>query len=968
MEAARLGAQSSHLYGGGLGELDLNRRESRVFGWDLNDWSWDSEGFVATPVPTAAAHGSGLNSSPSSSEEAEAEVARNGLGGDSDKRKRVVVIDDDDREDQDAIVNGGGSLSLRIGGNAVGAGAMEGGDVNEDERNGKKIRVQGGSSSGPSCQVEGCGADLTAAKDYHRRHKVCEMHAKASTAVVGNTVQRFCQQCSRFHLLQEFDEGKRSCRRRLAGHNRRRRKTRPDITIGGAASIEDKVSNYLLLSLIGICANLNSDSVQHSNSQELLSTLLKNLGSVAKSLEPKELCKLLEAYQSLQNGSNAGTSGTANAAEEAAGPSNSQLPFVNGSHRGQASSSAVPVQSKATIVVTPEPTSCKLKDFDLNDTCHDTEGFEDGQEGSPPPPFKAADSPNCASWMQQDSNQSPPQTSGNSDSTSTQSLSSSNGDAQCRTDKIVFKLFNKVPSDLPPVLRSQILGWLSSSPTDIESYIRPGCIILTVYLRLVESAWRELSDNMSLHLDKLLNSSTGDFWASGLVFVMVRRQLAFMHNGQIMLDRPLASSSHHYCKILRVRPVAAPYSATINFRVEGFNLLSNSSRLICSFEGRSIFQEDTGTVADDVNYEDSDIECLSFCCSIPGPRGRGFMEVEDSGFSNGFFPFIIAEKDVCSEVSELESIFESSSNKNADANDIARDQALEFLNELGWLLHRANIMSKQDEMDTPLATFNMWRFRNLGIFAMEREWCAVVKMLLDFLFIGLIDVGSRSPEEVVLSENLLHAAVRRKSVQMIRFLLRYKPNKNLKGTAQTYLFRPDAPGPSTITPLHVAAATNDAEDVLDVLTDDPGLVGISAWSNARDETGFTPEDYARQRGNDAYLNLVQRKIDKHLGKGHVVLGVPSSMCSVITDGVKPGDVSLEICRPMSASVPGCLLCTQQARVYPNSRARTFLYRPAMLTVMGVAVVCVCVGILLHTFPRVYAAPTFRWELLERGPM
>lgn len=32
----------------------------------------------------------------------------------------------------------------------------------------------------------------------------------------------------RFHPLSEFDEGKRSCRRRLAGHNRRRRKTQPD--------------------------------------------------------------------------------------------------------------------------------------------------------------------------------------------------------------------------------------------------------------------------------------------------------------------------------------------------------------------------------------------------------------------------------------------------------------------------------------------------------------------------------------------------------------------------------------------------------------------------------------------------------------------------------------------------------------------------------------------------------------------
>ena len=34
----------------------------------------------------------------------------------------------------------------------------------------------------------------------------------------------------RFHPLLEFDEGKRSCRRRLAGHNRRRRKTQPEDT------------------------------------------------------------------------------------------------------------------------------------------------------------------------------------------------------------------------------------------------------------------------------------------------------------------------------------------------------------------------------------------------------------------------------------------------------------------------------------------------------------------------------------------------------------------------------------------------------------------------------------------------------------------------------------------------------------------------------------------------------------------
>ncbi|XP_073295230.1 squamosa promoter-binding-like protein 13A [Primulina huaijiensis] len=75
-----------------------------------------------------------------------------------------------------------------------------------------------------SCLVDGCDADLRLSGDYHRRHKVCEIHSKSPKVIIGGRDQRFCQQCSRFHLLVEFDEGKRSCRKRLDGHNRRRRK------------------------------------------------------------------------------------------------------------------------------------------------------------------------------------------------------------------------------------------------------------------------------------------------------------------------------------------------------------------------------------------------------------------------------------------------------------------------------------------------------------------------------------------------------------------------------------------------------------------------------------------------------------------------------------------------------------------------------------------------------------------------
>nr|XP_043606369.1 squamosa promoter-binding-like protein 13A [Erigeron canadensis] len=85
-----------------------------------------------------------------------------------------------------------------------------------------------------SCLVDGCTADLSNSKEYHRRHKVCEVHSKTPEVSINGQKQRFCQQCSRFHSLEEFDEGKRSCRKRLDGHNRRRRKPQPDALRGAS--------------------------------------------------------------------------------------------------------------------------------------------------------------------------------------------------------------------------------------------------------------------------------------------------------------------------------------------------------------------------------------------------------------------------------------------------------------------------------------------------------------------------------------------------------------------------------------------------------------------------------------------------------------------------------------------------------------------------------------------------------------
>ncbi|KAK1308517.1 Squamosa promoter-binding-like protein 4 [Acorus calamus] len=139
-----------------------------------------------------------------------------------------------------------------------------GGETEEEEEEEKKIGSSSSSSAGGGgggggvggpvrrggvpvvgCQAERCPADLTEAKKYHRRHKVCEHHAKASVVVVAGIRQRFCQQCSRFHELSEFDEAKRSCRRRLAGHNERRRKNSSSDSSHGEGSSRRGVSPQL---------------------------------------------------------------------------------------------------------------------------------------------------------------------------------------------------------------------------------------------------------------------------------------------------------------------------------------------------------------------------------------------------------------------------------------------------------------------------------------------------------------------------------------------------------------------------------------------------------------------------------------------------------------------------------------------------------------------------------------------------
>lgn len=116
------------------------------------------------------------------------------------------------------------------------------------------------------CQVEGCPAASADSdwKDYHRRHRVCPAHTKAPHATIRGALCRFCQQCSKFHPLPDFDGSKRSCRTRLRRHNGlRRRLNRPySLHLHSPSSLSHQPTQArpIILTLLRLISNIQCNS------------------------------------------------------------------------------------------------------------------------------------------------------------------------------------------------------------------------------------------------------------------------------------------------------------------------------------------------------------------------------------------------------------------------------------------------------------------------------------------------------------------------------------------------------------------------------------------------------------------------------------------------------------------------------------------------------------------------------------
>lgn len=142
-------------------------------------------------------------------------------------------------------------------------------------------------------------------------------------------------------------------------------------------------------------------------------------------------------------------------------------------------------------------------------------------------------------------------------------------------------------------------------------------------------------------------------------------------------------------------------------------------------------------------------------------------------------------------------------------------------------------------------------------------------------------------------------------------------------------------------------------------------VGIEAWKNARDSTGLTPHDYACIRGHYSYVHLVQRKLDKKSGNGHIILDIPTTAPENNSGkAVKFATFNTEA--NMARSLRRCGQCEQKL-AHGSPQASLSMYRPAMISLVLIAAVCVCAALLFKSSPEVLCSTRpFRWDVLEYG--
>lgn len=139
-------------------------------------------------------------------------------------------------------------------------------------------------------------------------------------------------------------------------------------------------------------------------------------------------------------------------------------------------------------------------------------------------------------------------------------------------------------------------------------------------------------------------------------------------------------------------------------------------------------------------------------------------------------------------------------------------------------------------------------------------------------------------------------------------------------------------------------------------------VGLTAWNTVQDDTGLTPYDYASLKHHDSYINLIESKLNGRRKPYllQLILDMPQFIRTLPKTKTTPTTLETKT-RQGSRQ---CKLC--EHRKVPHRTTRGCLsYRPALVSVLIVTVLCVCVALLLRGSPdAICIFRRFSWEMVK----
>ncbi|KAF9605281.1 hypothetical protein IFM89_015897 [Coptis chinensis] len=510
------------------------------------------------------------------------------------------------------------------------------------------------------CQIPGCEVDISQLKGYHKRHRVCLRCANATSVFLDGQEKRYCQQCGKFHILPDFDEGKRSCRRKLERHNKRRRRKAGEFTV----AVEKETQVDQLAEEDAIDDKAGKDETPNESEDGNVSPVSSHPGS-----------------QSIQSGS--------------------------------------------------------VKSFV---TSGDTQ-MGGGKDNPRSPSF--GDNKNAYSSL-------------------------------CPTGRISFKLYDWNPAEFPRRLRHQIFQWLSSMPVELEGYIRPGCIILTLFIAMPHFMWEKLSEDTACHIHNFINAPESMLFGRGSITVYLNDMiLRVTKGGTSIVNVPMEVlvPRLHY-----VRPYCFEAGKPMEFVACGSNLLQPKFRFLVSFAGTYLAYDDClvtpyertgscyGTKEDSSKLFEHQTCKIYIRSTDPNLFGPAFIEVEnESGLSN-FIPVLFGDKKICSEMKMLhkrldDTLFSKEThhvvldgNREPCKGFALRQGAVsELLLDIGWLLKEP----KLDDMQNHLNSTQIQRFNCLLRFLIQNESTHVLEKILHSLKI----IGNANkfynPDNVVIDADVV---------------------------------------------------------------------------------------------------------------------------------------------------------------------------------------------------------------------